>query len=81
MSEVSNSNKVTTHRNYFISVDRGDNPKLIACSPPLGYPTVAAAKEAKIKEIQDELRFYWEEINGLMDCIEEAEKTKEKIKG
>ncbi len=42
--------------NYFVS-DAGDgNPQIIRCSSPLGYLTAAATKEAKIKEIQEEMR-------------------------
>jgi hypothetical protein len=70
---------ITSH-NYFVSVDLDGNPKLIRCSPPQGYPTVAAARKAKLKEMEDEICFYYEQINGFMNDIERGKETTAKVK-
>ncbi len=94
MSRVHDRSIEEPKPNYFVS-DAGDgNPQIIRCSSPLGYPTVAAAKEAKIKEIQEEMRFHltigakeqqsrmrlYCEINGLLNAIENAKKKEERVK-
>ena len=68
------------NENYFVRVDRDDNPQLIRCSPARGYLTVAEAKEAKIQELRDERRFYYEQINGFMSDLEAAKETEKKVK-
>jgi hypothetical protein len=72
MSQVSNSNKITPNPNYFARVDLDGNPKLLRCSPQGGYPTAAAAIEAEIKEIQEQMRFHLDTISGLLNDIEDA---------
>jgi hypothetical protein len=67
------------NHNYFVRDDYA-NPQLITCSAPLGYPTVAAAKEAKVKEIQEEMRFHLETIGGLLNDIEQAKEQQSHIR-
>jgi hypothetical protein len=60
-----NNNNITTHSSCFVANDSNGNPTLTKCSEPLGYPTVAAAKEAEIKEIKEKTQFDLETISGL----------------
>jgi hypothetical protein len=76
MSQVSNINQITPHHNYFVRLDRDDNPKLSRCYPPGGYPTVVAAKQAEIYEIQDEIRFHLEMISGFLKDIERSKEKR-----
>jgi hypothetical protein len=50
MFQASNNSNTMEPPNYCVTEGRDGNPKLISCSPPGGYSTVAAAKEAEIKE-------------------------------
>jgi hypothetical protein len=72
MSKPSKSSKKRKTLNYCVTLDGDGNPELISCSPPGGYSTVAAAKEAEIKEIQGEIRFCLETISGLLNDIKDA---------
>jgi hypothetical protein len=80
MTQVSNSNNPAPVSNYYVRVGPDGNPTIRKCSSSGGYPTATAAKEAKIKEIEEQIRFWYREINGLMSDIEEAKKKLEKVK-
>jgi hypothetical protein len=80
MSQVSNTNKIRTHHSYCVRVDRCDGPELIKCSPQGGYRTVAAAKEARIEEIQENMRFDLETISGLLNDIKDAKKQQNRMR-
>jgi hypothetical protein len=64
MFQTSKTSNTMQTANYFVREHRGGNPQIIRCSPPRGYPTATAAREAKIKEIEEQIRFCCETING-----------------
>jgi hypothetical protein len=72
MSQTDNRINEKQKPKYFIREDRDGNLQLITCAATQGYPTVAAAKEAEIKDIQTKMRFDLETIGGLLNDIEEA---------
>jgi hypothetical protein len=74
MSRVHDRSNEDPKANYLVSVTGDGNPKLSSCSPPAGYSTVAGAKEARIEEIQNDIRCYRETINGYLNELEEATK-------
>jgi hypothetical protein len=80
MFQTSKTSNTMQTANYFVREHRGGNPQIIRCSPPRGYPTATAAREAKIKEIEEQIRFCCETINGFMDDIEAAKKELEKVR-
>lgn len=80
MSHVHDRSNEESTLNYFVSYDGGGNLQIIRCSSPLGYSMVAAAKDAKIKEIKEEIRFHLETIGGLLNDIEEEEEQQRRMR-
>jgi hypothetical protein len=78
MSYESNSGE-KPQKHYCVIAARDGNPKLISCCPPGGYPTVATAKEAEIKEIKEKIRFHLETITGLLNDIKEAKEQRDRV--
>jgi hypothetical protein len=54
MFQTSNDSNTTQSPNYCVNEDGDGNPYLVRCSALRGHPTVAAAKETKIEEIQND---------------------------
>jgi hypothetical protein len=80
MSQINNRSNEKQKRNYFVRDDCDGISQLITCSAPQGYPTVVAAKEAKIKEIQEEIRFDLQIIGGLLSDIEKTEEQQRQMR-
>jgi hypothetical protein len=80
MSQIHNRSNEKQTRNYFVTDACDGIPQLLTCSAPRGYLTVAAAKEAKIKELQEELRFDLQTIGGLLSDIEKAEEQQRQMR-
>ena len=76
MFQTSNTTKTPNKANYFIREDRNGNPQLARCSTLGGYSTRAAAKDANIKEIKEEIQFHL----GLLRDIEKAKERQGHIR-
>jgi hypothetical protein len=78
MSHVQHHGNREQTLNYFVR-DAGDgNLEILRCSSALGYPTAAAAKDAKIKEMQEEMRFHFDTIGGLLNDIKRVKAQQRK---
>ncbi len=62
--------------NYYVRDDCDGNPQLTRCSPQGGYPTVAAAKEAEIKEVSEKTRFDVKQLMGFSMTSKELKSNK-----
>src|SRR5215831_11867104 len=67
------------NHNYFVRGDRNSDLTVIRYLPPLGHRTLPAAKEAKIKEIREEMRFDLETISGFLNDIQKAKEPQHRM--
>src|SRR6266576_1648305 len=77
MSHVHDRSNDDPQLNYCVS-DVGDGDlKIMRTEAPLGSETAVAAKEARIEQIQNDIRGYRESINRCLDELEQATNGRE----
>jgi hypothetical protein len=76
---MSNSSQ-KPQQHYCVTIARDGSRNLSICSPPGGYSSVAAAKEAEIKEIKEKIQFHLETISGLLNDIKEAKEQRGRMR-